>query len=297
MSQLSGLDQPFSHALPVSQALFQEPIYLTHVGWERVRPREPYSRNDPPFFSLRWNEGRTLPEFCLAMALQGAGEYKTHKHGGRIEAGTAFFYRPGEWHRHRPLTQSGWTIMWIHLNGNTPIRWMKNEAYLLNGNLVALGDASLFRAQFERLVCTAQAQHGQNSFNLGLQALGLLSHFVSDAPAVAAWPTQAGGDASIERVVEYIWNFSHGVVDVPTLADLVKTPRRTLDRRFRARTGRSILDEIQLCRVSRAAMLLKETSLPIKHIVYRAGFRSEEHLRLTFQKEFGCSPGTYRRRS
>jgi transcriptional regulator GlxA family with amidase domain len=107
---------------------------------------------------------------------------------------------------------------------------------------------------------------------------------------------KAGGDGTVERVVEYIWNFSHGIVDVPTLANLVGTPRRTLDRHFRECTGRSILDEIQLCRVTRATKLLIETSIPIKHIVYRAGFRSEEHLRLTFQKEFGCAPTDYRER-
>ncbi len=296
ITQQSGLTKPFSHALPVSQTLFLEPIYLTHVGWEIVRPREPYSRNDPPFFFLRWREGRTMPEFCLALAVKGSGEYQTRKHRGPIAPGCAFFYRPGEWHRHRPSPQSGWTIMWIHFNGDAAIRWMKHEAFNLKGNLALLSDPILFRAQFERLIGYAHAQHGQNSINLGLQAAGLLTHLLTDNPSISIKPTQAGGDLTVDRVVEHIWNFSHGIVDVPTLANLVGTPRRSLDRRFRECTGRSILDEIQLCRVSRAAMLLKETSIPIKQIVYRAGFRSEEHLRLSFQKEFGCAPGSYRRR-
>jgi len=34
----------------------------------------------------------------------------------------------------------------------------------------------------------------------------------------------------------------------------------------------------------------------VKHIVQRAGFRSDEHLRLAFQKTFGKSPQAYRRR-
>jgi AraC-like DNA-binding protein len=35
--------------------------------------------------------------------------------------------------------------------------------------------------------------------------------------------------------------------------------------------------------------------MPVKHIVQRAGFRSDEHLRLAFQKAFGKSPQLYRK--
>ena len=96
------------------------------------------------------------------------------------------------------------------------------------------------------------------------------------------------------RTVEFIWNFSHDIVDVPAVAEKTGIARRTLDRRFQAATGHSVLDEIQFCRVSRAVTLLEETRLSIKHIVHRAGFRSEEHLRLTFQKTFGKAPLAYR---
>ena len=101
-------------------------------------------------------------------------------------------------------------------------------------------------------------------------------------------------DNDCKAAVEYIWNFSHDIVDVPSVACKVGIPRRTLDRRFKAATGRTVLEEIQFCRVSRAAKLLQETTLTVKHIVHRAGFRSEEHLRLAFQKTFGKSPQAFR---
>jgi len=85
-------------------------------------------------------------------------------------------------------------------------------------------------------------------------------------------------------------------VDVPAVARQVGLARRTLDRRFAAATGRTVLEEIQFCRVTRAAKLLQETTMPVKHIVQRAGFRSDEHLRLAFQKTFGKSPQAYRRK-
>ncbi|HUE37133.1 MAG TPA: helix-turn-helix transcriptional regulator [Candidatus Acidoferrum sp.] len=99
----------------------------------------------------------------------------------------------------------------------------------------------------------------------------------------------------MKTAIEYIWNFSHDIVDVPAVARHANLARRTLDRRFKSATGHSVLDEIQFCRVSRAARLLQETDMPIKHIVHRAGFRSDEHLRLAFQKNFDQSPKAYQK--
>ena len=68
-----SLTKPFRHALPVNEALFHEALYLTHAGWERVGPGEPYPQTDTPYFYFEWKEGRTLPEFCLALIVTGSG--------------------------------------------------------------------------------------------------------------------------------------------------------------------------------------------------------------------------------
>jgi len=130
---------------------------------------------------------------------------------------------------------------------------------------------------------------------LALQAIGLVSHFVLDTHDHTVNQKRQLQDEVVKTAIEYIWNFSHDIVDVPAVARHARIARRTLDRRFKAATGQSVLDEIQFCRVSRAAKLLQETDMPIKHIVHRAGFRSGEHLRLAFQKTFGQSPQAYQK--
>ena len=45
-----SLNQPFRHALPVNETLFQESLYVTHAGWEQVQPGAPYPQSDAPFF-------------------------------------------------------------------------------------------------------------------------------------------------------------------------------------------------------------------------------------------------------
>jgi AraC-like DNA-binding protein len=290
-----SLAKPFRHALPVDKSLFHHPLYLTHAGWEKIRPHEAYPSKDAPIFDFRWEEGRTLPEFCLALNIAGSGVLETHHHRGRVNPGEAFLLRPGEWHRHRPSSETGWTLMWIHFNGSEPLLWMRENTFKVQNNILSIENVGLFRAQLEYLLETIHRKPSVNSANLSRQAMGLLSHFVFDRSEDLMKQENNYQDELVQIAIEYIWNYGHGIVDVPAVASRVGIARRTLDRRFKEATGHSVLDEIQSCRVSRASTLLQETDMPIKHIVYRAGFRSEEHLRLAFQKTYGRSPREYRR--
>ena len=292
-----SLTQPFRHALPVSESLFHEAIYLTHAGWERVKPGEPYPQRDAPFFYFEWREGRTLPEFCLALVVAGGGEFQTREHTRQITANETFLFRPGEWHRHRPSPKTGWTLMWIHFNGDEPLRWLREAAFNLRDNLAVIENRKLFRAQFENLLTSVHRNPSTNSANFSRQAIGLLAHFLTDKPGGSMRGAVDVEDQVVKAAVEYIWNFSHDIVDVSAVARQVGLARRTLDRRFKVATGRSVLEEIQFCRVTRAVKLLQETTMPVKHIVHRAGFRSDEHLRLAFQKAFGKSPQVYRKQT
>jgi AraC-like DNA-binding protein len=295
--QYMSLAEPFRHALPVSESLFHEALYLTHAGWERVAPGEPYPQRDAPFFYFEWRDGRTLPEFCLALVVAGGGEFQTRKHMSKLAVNEAFLFRPGEWHRHRPAPKTGWTLMWIHFNGDEPLRWLRNNAFDLHHNIPAIENRALFRAQFEHLLASVHRNPSTNSANFSRQAIGLMSHFLADQAGSTARGEAELPDPAVKAAVEYIWNFSHDIVDVPAVARQVGIARRTLDRRFKAATGRSVLEEIQFCRVTRATKLLEETGMPVKHIVHRAGFRSDEHLRLAFQKAFGKSPQAFRQKA
>lgn len=286
--------KPFRHALPVSETMFHEALYLTHAGWEIVKPGETYPQSDIPMFYFNWEDGRTLPEFCLAQVIDGTGEIQTRLYRGRLEAGNVFLFYPGEWHRHRPSPRTGWTLRWIHFNGDEPHRWLQERSFHLDRNLAIIECYVLFQAQFENLLESVHRSPSTNSANLSRQAIGLLAHILADKTEETAQGTTITSDKTVKAAVEHIWNFCHCDLNVADLARLVGTPRRTLDRRFLAETGHTVLQEIQLCRLRRATQLLIETNLPMKQIVHRAGFNSMEQMRISFLKNQGVSPGKVR---
>jgi len=285
---------PFRHALPVTNRLFNEPLYLTHAGWERISPGQPYPLPESELYSFQYDAGRSLPEFTLCLITEGAGEVTTATDNKRVlTPGDAFLLLPGQWHRHRPLPDTGWTLFWISFNGHLPHAWLKEGAYRLDGVKPIIEDPALYRAQFERVLLSAHRSSATNSSELSWQAIGLISHFLTD-PNSESVETLHLDDEVSKLAIEYIWNHNHNEVSVAKLAKRLKISRRTLERRFRQATGRSLLEEIQSCRVERARRLLLETDIPIKEVVFRAGFTNREQLRLAFAKVFGQSPNAFR---
>ncbi|MHB2093100.1 helix-turn-helix domain-containing protein [Pantoea dispersa] len=67
-----------------------------------------------------------------------------------------------------------------------------------------------------------------------------------------------------------------------------------LQRLFRAETGLALASYIRYRKLSRAAILLKMTSLPVTEITYRLGFSTQQAFTRTFKQHFGQAPGRYR---
>lgn len=71
--------------------------------------------------------------------------------------------------------------------------------------------------------------------------------------------------------------------------------RRTLERRFKAALGRSPADEIRRCRLERAKLLLRTTSLKISRVVAQSGFCDIRGMAAAFRRQMKMSPSAYRR--
>lgn len=290
------IPRPFSYALPVPDWLFREDLYLTHAGWERVLPGDSYPHPNLPIYVFDWSEGRVLPEYCLAWCLEGSGELETLEGRRRIEPGEAFFYRAGEWHRHRPDAGTGWVICWIHCNGAMAHRCENDRAFLLECGKPVIAAPELFQAQFMRLLESVHENPGCNSLEFSYQVVGLFSHFISDMRVHRPGPALSSSD-SVRKARDYIMNHTHDSISVADVAAHVGCNRRTLEIQFRKFAGHTVLAEIQRCRTDRARALLVETDLPIKQVVHLSGFQSREQMRLWFQQWLGMTPGEVRRQN
>lgn len=80
------------------------------------------------------------------------------------------------------------------------------------------------------------------------------------------------------------------------VADRFGMSVRTLTRRFRAETGRTVGDWFADARVDRARELLETTDLPVDAVAASSGFATAAALRKHFRERIGLAPQQYRSR-
>lgn len=102
------------------------------------------------------------------------------------------------------------------------------------------------------------------------------------------------GDAEIAAAARFVRDHACENIRVPQVANAIHVSRSTLERKFAAVVGRSVHDEIQRVRIERVRQLLSTTSLPMKQIAIRAGFRNLPYMTTLFRQRFGCTPAQWR---
>jgi AraC-like DNA-binding protein len=301
MTQSEG----FHHYLPVDDQAIKWGIYVTGAGRVAIRPGQSYPPSGHPGpYDFRWQLGRTLPEFQVILVTQGRGLFESHETGAlRVEDGSLLFLFPGVWHRYQPDPLTGWTERWLSFNGELAHRFMDHGPVDATTAVRKSNDSEGVAAEFDRLLGNIHMNPSQNSLLLSLHAMSLLATAIeaamSEEPARVSVSVQSPepADPLVAEAVGFIWTRSHYPITVPKIAQALGVNRRTLERRFAAERGQSILDEINDCRLSRAKRLLEETDLPIKVVTHLAGFSSEQRMRATFLTREGILPSEHRSRA
>ena len=101
-------------------------------------------------------------------------------------------------------------------------------------------------------------------------------------------------DADVAAAAGFIRANAHRPLRIEDVVAATTAGRRTLERQFRRALGRSLLDEVRRCRVERAKRLLTETTLPLKSVARRCGFRSTEQFHHVFAALAGETPHAFR---
>jgi AraC-like DNA-binding protein len=296
----------FHEYLPVNEETMRWGIYMTGIGRSVVEPGSTYPpARHPPLYGFRWERGRTLPEFAVVLVDRGEGVFES-KTTGRVpvSAPSAMFLFPGVWHRYRPRADVGWTERWLCFNGELAHRLMEMAVLPQVSPIRRIADPTPLVATFDGLIETVHRNPAANSILLSLHALGFLGAAIEAAAArelpnalESAMRQDATRDAVVSRAMSMIWTRGHHTISVDQIAASVGVTRRTLERRFQAAVGHTVVEEIIQSRLSRAKRLLQETEMSVKVVAQLSGFPSEERMRVAFVRRQGISPLGFRRRA
>jgi len=102
-------------------------------------------------------------------------------------------------------------------------------------------------------------------------------------------------DQYLAEAVAYIRAHATDPLTIEALLDQVPLSRRSLERRFRDRLGRSPGDEIRRVQMEKARSLLIETDHTLTKIAAAVGYNQFRNFATAFRRDFGSSPSAYRK--
>jgi LacI family transcriptional regulator len=117
--------------------------------------------------------------------------------------------------------------------------------------------------------------------------VGVVTRASTDALAVS--------DPDVVAAAQLIRQRATAGLRVSDVMHFVAVSRSTLEKRFKQALGRTLFAEIRRVQLARAASLLTESSLPLKQVAARSGFRSVQHMTTLFAKAYRQTPARYRR--
>jgi LacI family transcriptional regulator len=149
---------------------------------------------------------------------------------------------------------------------------------------------SLERAGFEAAELLAQLMAGQpmTEQEILVNALQVATRRSTDILMI--------DDPDLAKAIRFIRDNAPRPVFVDDVVEASSLSRRVLEKRFRAKLNRSVLEEIRRVRVEKIVHFLIETSYPISKIAYEMGFPGVDHFARYFKLETGMSPLAYRQK-
>jgi AraC family transcriptional regulator, alkane utilization regulator len=178
----------------------------------------------------------------------------------------------------RPLIEALPTIVHLRGSGGHAPEWLAGLVRMISVEMASSGPGS--EAVVTRLTDALLAQSLRQS--------------IVEADRVSSSST-AVSDPHIARALRLIREQPDRPWTVPKMAAAVSMSRSTFADRFQAATGETPMQHLTRYRMARAAEYLRGTNAGVREIARLVGYDSEVSVTKAFRRQFGTSPGAYRK--
>lgn len=169
------------------------------------------------------------------------------------------------------------------------------QGYLQLGMITVRRMIALFEAINTEL--TGQCDHFWpcRSRSFFLELLFLLQRVYNNPRVTDTIPLLADS-GEIDAVILYLHANYQQKMTISDLTRVFHLNRTALNAKFTEATGLSIMNYLIKLRTQMAAVMLRDTTIPINEIIHRTGFKDTSHFHRMFKKHMGDTPSAYRQK-
>ncbi|QZE13943.1 AraC family transcriptional regulator [Halosquirtibacter laminarini] len=268
-------------------------IYANVAGVAVIKPGEKYPPSGHPNnYNFKWENGRILDEFQLLYITQGTGVFETKTKKYNVKEGDTILLFPYEWHRYRPMLETGWTEYYVGFNGgfnNQMMHFFSPDNpvnYIGFNEQVHQSFKIILQLSSEEKIGFQQAIGGQIIYLLGQVRLIVTNN--------------AYANNAIERIINqsrvYMRSNVTENIRMEDLACDLKISYSLFRTEFKKYTGVSPGQYLLQLKIQLAKNLLSNTQMSIKEVSYNSGFESPYYFSRVFKKYTNATPSEFRHR-
>lgn len=289
--------QGFFRYLPAKN--FDNPFKITvrNGGYAKTLPGKPYpGPQHPDSHYFNYKVGRILNEYQILYILEGGGKFES-KSSGKLELveGDMFMLFPGEWHRYKSNSKTGWYEYWIGFTSDFSEFFENNRLISRESPIIKIGFdehvLELYNQIFDLL----------KNYNVGAHYLisGVATHLLSYTLAQQE-RNLLGYSEHINKLINKAkvtladkMNMRLSPEEISKELNISYSWFRRIFKKYTSFTPKEYQIEMRL---SNAKNLLLTTAKPIKEISYESGFNSQYHFSKIFKQRNKVSPIEYRKK-
>lgn len=286
-------DTSFKKYLPISEIDYKWGFIVNDVGNTLIKKGSKYSSaGHPGRYMFSWETGRILSEYHFVLITEGSGVFESKTAGTQnITAGDGFWLFPGEWHRYKPLKQTGWAEYWVGFSGEMPNLIMKNYFFKKKQPVVR----KCMNMQVMSLLKTLFRLIREEPFGFQRLVSGVCLQLIAEIYNAQQSFGQINQRNPIISKAKYIMhNQIDGHVDFQVLAKNLGISYSKFRVDFKRQTGLAPLQYHLLLKIEKAKEMLINTELWSKQIAYNLGFESVHYFCRLFKQKTGVTPQQFR---
>lgn len=285
----------FKKYIPISDLDQKWGFVINDLGRTKIAKNSNYpTKGHPGTHMFSWESGRILNGYHFILITEGEGVFESKSTGKRaIKAGDGFMLFPGEWHRYRPLKESGWTENWIGFSGHIADSIMQefffNRKQPVVQNCANMLVINLLKSLFQLLA--------EEPFGYQRTASGVCIQLLAELCNIQKSADASNLSSSLISKAKYLINKK---IDENIDFHLFCKNNRISYSKFRAdfkyQTGFAPLQYFLHLKIEKAKDLLQNTDLKAKEIAFQLGFQSENYFGRIFKIKTGSSPHQFRKK-
>ena len=269
-------------------------LYVTAAGYQPVPAGRQYPPSGhPATHSFNWERGRVLDQFGIVYLVEGQGEFDSKQTGLRkLSKGDAIIMFPGVWHRYRPIHKVGWSVYWVHFQGEDAQRLQDRNFISVEEPILKVGLNDTVLDPFVHLLDLLRME--PPGFQQMLAA-GTLQIIASIFGAVHSQRVDSRIHEQIRRAKAMLEKDLASLPLMDNIAKELEMSRAHFFRVFKEHTGLTPYQYHLELKLNRARQMLRNSDLSVKQVARLLGFSSVYHFSKFFKSKTGVSPTPWRK--